>query len=50
MAHEIWLRLIASGKQLHELPKARFVLQRGRVLDIDVEVPEGEWYPELVSG
>jgi len=47
LAHETWLGLVAPSKHLHELPKARFVLQRGRVLDIDVEVPEGEMVPGI---
>lgn len=47
MAHEAWLGLVAPSKQLHGLSKPQFALQRGRVLDIDVEMPEGERIPGI---
>lgn len=42
MAHQAWLHLVAPGKQLHDLSKAEFAVQRQRVLGADSEVPEGE--------
>lgn len=45
MAHQAWLSLVAPHHHLHELSKAEFATQRGRVLEANTAVTEGEAIP-----
>ena len=40
MAHQTWLGLVAPGKHLHDLSKAKFATQQEHILGTDSEVPE----------
>jgi hypothetical protein len=42
MAHQIWLRMVAPGHTLQDLPKAEFATQRQRVLESGATPSDGE--------
>jgi len=47
MAHQAWLRLVAPEQHLYDLSKAEFATQRQRVLNADIQLPEGESVPGI---
>jgi len=46
-SHQAWMHLIAPERNIHELPKADFAVQRQRVLGSDIDIAEGEEMPGI---